>query len=352
MSPHEIVGFFAASESNFCDVAECESVLRRAERFRELVALYRSKGLHRRALEQLQEQGRRASVAAASADAGAGTGGGMAGAAGAEAIRRSVEYLQYLQHDAEGAPNERLVLDFSGWVLDADPRLGLEIFVGSRGGSGGSSSSSGSGGGGRSSISGGGIEIALVLAKLRNAGKGHEEWRRELLAIDFLEHLMFDAEPPLVEAALHNECIYLYVDAITTLQDRCKSTQRQLEERGSVSAAISAELSESLDALRADLHQYRNRLLRFLRESKWYEAEKILSKFPKGGLLEERATLLMRVGKHESALHIYVHQLHSRETAERYCAMVYSKRDDFGFKSPDVYLELLRAYLRPPPGEA
>jgi hypothetical protein len=188
VSPHEIVGFFAASESNFCDVPECESVLRRADRFRELVALYRSKGLHRRALEQLQEQGRRASVAAASASAGAG--GGALGAASAEAIRRSVEYLQYLQHEAEGAPNERLVLDFSGWVLDADPRLGLEIFVGCRGGSGSGSSS----GGQSSSISGGGgIEIALVLAKLRNAGKGHEEWRRELLAIDFLEHLMFDA---------------------------------------------------------------------------------------------------------------------------------------------------------------
>jgi uncharacterized membrane protein YgcG len=342
VSPHEIVAFFSAAEGNFCDVAECEDVLQRADRFRELVALYRSKGLHRRALELLQEKGRVASVAA--------------GGSAAEFIRWSVEYLQYMQHDAEGAPNQRLVLEFSGWVLDADPRLGLEIFVGqgkdgegSAGAKEGGGGSGGGGSGGSRGGSGGSIEIALVLAKLRNAGKGHEEWRRELLAIDYLEHLMFDADPPLVEPALHNECIYLYVDAITTLQDRCKSTQRQLEERSGQSASMRSDVQAALDELRSDLHQYRNRLLRFLRESRWYEAEKILSKFPKGGLLEERATLLMRVGKHESALHIYVHQLRSRETAERYCAMVYSERDDFGFKSPDVYLELLRAYLRPPP---
>uniref|UniRef100_A0A3Q1C7B8 CNH domain-containing protein n=1 Tax=Amphiprion ocellaris TaxID=80972 RepID=A0A3Q1C7B8_AMPOC len=57
------------------------------------------------------------------------------------------------------------------------------------------------------------------------------------------------------------------------------------------------------------------------------------------GLLEERALLLGRMGKHEQALFIYVHILKDTRMAEDYCHRHYNS---------SVYLSLLRMYLSPP----
>ncbi|XP_030415425.1 vam6/Vps39-like protein isoform X5 [Gopherus evgoodei] len=69
-----------------------------------------------------------------------------------------------------------------------------------------------------------------------------------------------------------------------------------------------------------------------------------LSSFP-AGLLEERALLLGRMGKHEQALIIYVHILKDTKMAELYCHKHYDRSKD---GNKDVYLALLRMYLSPP----
>uniref|UniRef100_A0A4W4E9Y6 CNH domain-containing protein n=1 Tax=Electrophorus electricus TaxID=8005 RepID=A0A4W4E9Y6_ELEEL len=94
-----------------------------------------------------------------------------------------------------------------------------------------------------------------------------------------------------------------------------------------------------------ELGEFRNKLLSFLDISTCYEPERLISNFPFDGLLEERALLLGRMGKHEQALFIYVHVLKDTHMAEEYCHKHYDKAAD---GSKDVYLSLLRMYLSPP----
>ncbi|XP_062433020.1 vam6/Vps39-like protein isoform X2 [Rhea pennata] len=94
-----------------------------------------------------------------------------------------------------------------------------------------------------------------------------------------------------------------------------------------------------------DLGEYRKKLLLFLEKSSWYEPGRLISDFPFDGLLEERALLLGRMGKHEQALFIYVHILKDTKMAENYCHKHYDRNKD---GNKDVYLSLLRMYLSPP----
>uniref|UniRef100_A0A672REH7 Vam6/Vps39-like protein n=1 Tax=Sinocyclocheilus grahami TaxID=75366 RepID=A0A672REH7_SINGR len=94
-----------------------------------------------------------------------------------------------------------------------------------------------------------------------------------------------------------------------------------------------------------ELGEYRNKLLSFLEVSSSYEPERLVSDFPFDGLLEERALLLGRMGKHEQALFIYVHILKDTRMAEEYCHGHYDPSTD---GNKDVYLSLLRMYLSPP----
>uniref|UniRef100_A0A8C3A0R1 VPS39 subunit of HOPS complex n=1 Tax=Cyclopterus lumpus TaxID=8103 RepID=A0A8C3A0R1_CYCLU len=94
-----------------------------------------------------------------------------------------------------------------------------------------------------------------------------------------------------------------------------------------------------------DLGEFRNKLLSFLDISTSYEPARLISDFPFDGLLEERALLLGRMGKHEQALFIYVHILKDTRMAEEYCHSHYNSLVD---GNKDVYLSLLRMYLSPP----
>uniref|UniRef100_A0A6Q2YXA1 CNH domain-containing protein n=1 Tax=Esox lucius TaxID=8010 RepID=A0A6Q2YXA1_ESOLU len=94
-----------------------------------------------------------------------------------------------------------------------------------------------------------------------------------------------------------------------------------------------------------DLGEFRNKLLCFLEVSTSYEPGQLISDFPFDGLLEERALLLGRMGKHEQALFIYVHILQDTRMAEEYCHSHYDKETE---GNRDVYLSLLRMYLSPP----
>ncbi|KAG0343692.1 Vam6/Vps39-like protein [Podila humilis] len=88
----------------------------------------------------------------------------------------------------------------------------------------------------------------------------------------------------------------------------------------------------------------RTKLLQFLDESTFYKAERILSRLPVDSCYEERAILLSRIGQHDQALNIYVHKLRNFQAAEEYCIKNYDSTD----QSKNVYLLLLKVYLKPP----
>ncbi|CAJ0917901.1 unnamed protein product [Ranitomeya imitator] len=96
-----------------------------------------------------------------------------------------------------------------------------------------------------------------------------------------------------------------------------------------------------------ELGAFRTKLLNFLEISSCYQPECLISDFPFDGLLEERALLLGRMGKHEQALFIYVHILKDTNMAEQYCHKHYDYAKD---GNKDVYLSLIRMYLSPPDG--
>uniref|UniRef100_A0A665WC49 VPS39 subunit of HOPS complex n=1 Tax=Echeneis naucrates TaxID=173247 RepID=A0A665WC49_ECHNA len=104
-------------------------------------------------------------------------------------------------------------------------------------------------------------------------------------------------------------------------------------------------LSVAAGKEKGKLGEFRNKLLSFLDISTSYEPARLISDFPFDGLLEERALLLGRMGKHEQALFIYVHILKDTRMAETYCHRHYNSSVE---GNKDVYLSLLRMYLSPP----
>ncbi|XP_066525938.1 vam6/Vps39-like protein [Hoplias malabaricus] len=212
---------------------------------------------------------------------------------------RTVQYLQRL-----GAENLGIIFEFSPWVLKSFPEDGLKIFTEDL------------------------PEVELlprdqVLDFLK---EGFKE-----LAVPYLEHIINVWHEKVPE--FHNVLIQLYLDRVQTLM---KEYLNSLPEGVPAVAAGNEE---------GELGEFRKNLLRFLETSTYYEPERLISDFPFDGLLEERALLLGRMGKHEQALFIYVHILKNTSMAEEYCLRHYDKSAD---GSKDVYLSLLRMYLSPP----
>lgn len=108
-----------------------------------------------------------------------------------------------------------------------------------------------------------------------------------------------------------------------------------------------------------------SRLVRYLNESHQYRANRLLGKLPPDAMLEARAILLGRMGKHEEALRIYIYRLKDYAAAEKFCvthsttiisatpATTSQQSPSNGItgsgepRSESVFLLLLRMYLRP-----
>uniref|UniRef100_A0A8C1L2K3 VPS39 subunit of HOPS complex n=1 Tax=Cyprinus carpio TaxID=7962 RepID=A0A8C1L2K3_CYPCA len=157
---------------------------------------------------------------------------------------------------------------------------------------------------------------------------------------------------------LHQKALQVLLDQSTKANSPLKgheSTVQYLQRLGVENLGIIFEFSPwvlkiCVPAVAAgkeagELGEYRNKLLSFLDVSCSYEPERLISDFPFDGLLEERALLLGRMGKHEQALFIYVHILKDTHMAEEYCHGHY---DPSANGNKDVYLSLLRMYLSPP----
>lgn len=135
----------------------------------------------------------------------------------------------------------------------------------------------------------------------------------------------------------------------------------------SSAAATAASSSGSSFRDASRLLILRRKLLDFLRNSTYYAAEKMLSKFPRHALLEERAILLARINQHTQALTIYAHALHDTLQAEAYAEEYYLRAQQAAAaaattesntastgvgsaiaQGKDMYLTLLQVYLKPP----
>ncbi|EDO34329.1 predicted protein [Nematostella vectensis] len=92
-------------KDNNSHVEESERALMKNKKYNELVILYQTKGLHKKALDLLLRQAQKAS-------------GPLKG------HQRTVQYLQHL-----GPDHMKLILDFSVWVLKAHPDDGLKEHI-------------------------------------------------------------------------------------------------------------------------------------------------------------------------------------------------------------------------------
>ncbi|KAI9010949.1 CNH domain-containing protein [Phycomyces nitens] len=253
---------------NHCDVQECETILMDKKKYKELVDLYNCKGLHGQALDLLARLGQQAE-------------GPLRG------VVPTIRYLQRL-----GLTQFELVLKYSRWVLEKDPRSGMDIFI---------------------------DDLAEVETFPRDSVVQHLESISGNLAIQYLEYILDELRDK--SPHFHNKLAIAYLDKIKA-------------------EGVTLSDSENKAALRS-------RLIVFLTESVYYRPEKILSRLPLDGkhyLFEERAILLSRIGQHDQALDIYVYKLSNYTMAEEYCTKIY--RDD-PEKGEKMYLTLLRVYLQP-----
>ncbi|XP_040189096.1 vam6/Vps39-like protein [Rana temporaria] len=268
-------------EHNHCHVEESEHVLKKAHKYSELIILYEKKGLHEKALAVLVDQSKKANSPL-------------------KGHERTVQYLQRL-----GSEKLSLIFEYCVWVLRDYPEDGLKIFT---------------------------EDLPEVECLPRNHVLEFllEQFRH--LAIPYLEHIILVWEDKGPE--FHNCVIKLYCEKVQTLMQ-------------AIGPDFNEEVMRTIPAGSedGDLGEYRGKLLNFLEISNCYQPERLISDFPFDGLLEERALLLGRMGKHEQALFIYVHILKDTSMAEQHCHKHYDRAKE---GNKDVYLSLIRMYLSPP----
>jgi len=208
----------------------------------------------------------------------------------------TINYLNRL-----GGDNIDLILEFSTWVLQQDPEEGLKIFMNEYGNDD--------------------LPRDRVLKHLKeNAPR---------LAVPYLEFIIHKKGEK--GAEFHNQLINYYLDSVSQI---LKATNGDIVEE-----PMTRNNKNLLGG------EDRKKLINLLEKSDLYTPEKMLSRFPTKALFEERAILLSGIGQHDQALTIYAHKLKSPELAEAYCKKIYPTEKQ---NSKEVYVELLKVYLRPP----
>lgn len=92
-------------KDNYCHIDESERALKMHQKYSELIILYDKKGMHRKALELLMRQAKKADSPL-------------------KGHERTIQYLQHL-----GGEHLELIFEFAKWVLKEHPDDGLKIFT-------------------------------------------------------------------------------------------------------------------------------------------------------------------------------------------------------------------------------
>ncbi len=249
--------------ANQCHIKECEKVLQTYGKHAELVQLYKTKGMHRAALELLAKLGQ-----------------GPRNTSTLSGPAETVKYLREL-----GREQLPLILEFSRWVMASAPRDALPIFTEKR-------------------------KEPLPADKLLT----HIKNNALSLVLPFLEWVINACKE--TGAEFHNELIFIYLDTITALKKDLAAAAA-----GPAGFAVIGMDASNQPRVRAGtegglLGETRRKLIQFLETSAHYNPEKMLSRFPFNDLYEERALLLSRIGQHEQALNIYAHKLQDERYAD------------------------------------
>jgi hypothetical protein len=311
-----------------------------------------------------------------------------------------------------------LILHYSKWVILADVDEGLRVFtfchtMNSRAVDASSTSTKHTHAPHMSISSPSGPQIVHSYAHHQQhcipAGIVLEHLKKNAdreVCIAYLESLIQQVGE--TSSIFHNELIFLYLESIQKLiraqeqREAASTTTGHMEERRDSLAEVAVRPRAGQRATDASLAAaafrspsftgppggsaapatrdssrlaiLRRKLLGFLRSSVSYTAEKMLSRFPRHLLLEERAVLLSRINQHSAALSIYAHNLRDPLQAEAYAeehynrAMHAQRQQQAGALSTsadenatnttssasviadgkDMYLYLLRVYLNPP----
>ncbi|KAI0768086.1 hypothetical protein BD413DRAFT_605556 [Trametes elegans] len=127
-----------------------------------------------------------------------------------------------------------------------------------------------------------------------------------------------------------------------------------INERGEVSQEFHDRLAElylrmTVEAKKRSDDQARKKsyekLLHFIDTTQYYAPDRLFGLLPSEDFFEAKAVLLGRLGRHDSALEVYVYRLQDFLKAEEYCKRIYEPNSP----TANVFLTLLRIYLTPGP---
>ncbi|KIR39958.1 hypothetical protein I307_04942 [Cryptococcus deuterogattii 99/473] len=252
---------------NWCDVKEVEGLLKEQKKFTDLVDLYQGKKMHRKALTMLHELAKEED----------------------DKLDRYPPTISYLHK--LGVPDLDLILEFSKWILEEDPGIGLTVFTGDEPGI----------------LS---LPRDTITSFLSSIDRGACE--------GYLEYIIWTLGEE--GGAFHDKLAELYmVDSRVHREEKEKEREEEKEQG-----------------------EPYTKLLEFLNDSIHYRPYRLMNKLSGQEMPEARAILLGRMGKHEEALKIYVYRLQDYAAAESYCVKAYQSNNN-------VFLLLLQLYLRPPP---
>ncbi|KAJ0409891.1 hypothetical protein P43SY_005785 [Pythium insidiosum] len=314
-------------QENHCDVGETEVFLRAHLAFEALLHFYATRKFHRKALELLDDLERSAIAREAEKP---GTTTRLKGLKTPSEYRAmTTAYLRRL-----GQKKADLVFEFSRRVLQVSPALGLSIFtqrdvrIGKED-----------------------IDPVQIVQHLKTCqvdasqapvvAAGHESQETALpltesryLAIEYVTQVVNDTDRRLaLPTRLHDDAVYLLLDAIHAYVQQTKHQ----------SASAVTRLTSRVSLQRGHLGQLRRKLLAFLESPRaQYHPERMLSRTPPE-MIDERAALLARLGRHHEVLQLYALELRDAALAESYCNRCFEAKQ----ADTSIYSTLLRLYLRP-----
>lgn len=256
---------------NHCKIQVTEKALIKYHKYNELIILYQSRGLHTKALELLKTHFQDSPISG---------------------YEKTVQYLQHLGQD-----HIEIILQYSRWVLENEPELGLKIFTADL-------------------PETEQLDRSVVLEFLRN--------NFPQLEIPYLEHLIHLWNDK--TSFFHTTLLLRYRQKVAPLLAKYTGDKPAGQEEG-------------------ELGELRRKLLDFLEISDHYTTQGLPALLLNEGLGEERAIVLGKLGDHEEALCIFIYLLKSPKRAEEYCLSVYKK----GLPASEgIFLTLLKLYLHPP----
>ncbi|GAB9472257.1 Vacuolar assembly/sorting proteins vps39/vam6/vps3 [Globisporangium polare] len=334
---------------NYCEMGEAEIFLRSHRQLKALLSFYATRKEHRKALELLEDLERTATATLSQSQSSS----SPSLAPGEEALQSSEEYMvlikEYLQR--LGQSKAELVFEFSRRVITVKPTLGLSIFTERKV---------------REQKED--IDPSLVLNHLKSCdvqaiagavpvGTTSTTSDAEpalapakvtlplidprFLAIEYLTQVIFNGKTP-IASRLHDEVVYLLLDAINM-----ELHQKNIRSSNNSNTTAGNRLTSRVSSQRGLVGILRKKLIVFLEaESSAYHPERMLSRTPLD-MVDERAALLSRLGRHHEVLQLYAIELKDASLAEGYCNRCY----DTKLADSSIYSALLRLYLRPLPSQ-